>query len=109
MVTFIKKISLDELASMVNFARKQNVGYEFSFGEGCEAVYNAKSSDVYGWHTCTKINDKEVCMRYMGGVCFGLITDTDVDKDDILTYLDTANVYGGGFDGVYVECKVKRI
>lgn len=95
MVT-IKEITKEELAELVNKARKAEVGYEFSFAEFINGV------EPCGWHTCSKINGNEVVMRYMGGVCFGLITDTDVDVEDIEMYLANACNYGK-CENVYLE------
>lgn len=92
----IKEITKAELAELVNKARKEEVGYEFSFAEYMD------DDEPCGWHTCTKINETEVIMRYMGGVCFGLITDTDVEVEDIEMYLADACNYGE-CENVYLE------
>lgn len=98
------EIGMNELANRVNILlKKGKVGEEFSFGEifnsGC-AMYDPKHSndynetDIEGWHCATKISDTEVIIRYMGGVCFGIITDTCVDDDDMESYMLSATNFG---------------
>lgn len=108
------EISMNELANRVNILlKKGKVGEEFSFGEcfscGC-AMYDPKhcndynETDIEGWHCATKISDTEVAVRYMGGVCFGLITDTCVDDDDMECYMRSATNFGFEDGGVvYME------
>lgn len=104
MKTIVREISLAELAEKVNEARMEKVGYEFFFGEYLNGE-ELNVDDVQGWHTCTKINDREVCVRYMGGVCFGLITDSNVTEEDMLAYLESAANFGGVDENtkVYLE------
>lgn len=92
----MKKIGVEELAELVNNALGEKVGYEFSFAEFMSG------SEPQGWHTCTKINEKEVIVRYMGGVCFGLITDSKVEMEDMEMYLADACNFGR-CDEVYLE------
>lgn len=94
----IAKITLRELATLINKClRSGEVGDEFSFGEmECEG-------EIIGYHTCTKISEREVAVRYMGGVCFGLITDTFVSEEDMAMYCESACQYGGKCSDVYIE------
>lgn len=100
----IKEITLRELTKIVNKVRKQKIGYEVSFAEMNE-------TEPQGWHTCTKINKTEVIVRYMGGVCFGLITDTDVEVCDMVAYMENAGNYIGKCDEdtiVYLEIDTQK-
>lgn len=100
----IKEITLKELTNIVNNVRKQKIGYEVSFAEMNE-------TEPQGWHTCTKINKTEVIVRYMGGVCFGLITDTDVELCDMVAYMENAGNYIGKCDEdtiVYLEVDIQK-
>lgn len=92
----LKKISVKTLAKLVNEALRKPAGYEFSFAEFMNG------DEPHGWHTCTRNDNNEVIVRYNGGVCFGLITDTNVSTEDMHTYLDSACQYGK-CDYVFLE------
>lgn len=105
----IKKITLTELADVINTIRSGIIGEEISFAEYWDETIELNPDNVESWHTITKFSGTEVLVRYMGGIGYGLVADSNVSVEDVMDYYNRASSFSSNCTKetiVYLETEI---